>query len=231
MFHVKQYAMGRQEEVSLPGDMRLRTNIFHNVILDVNAPSSRVTTFPSDLYGFVTIFNNTRFDFILIKGVVDNPLEIIGACPAYTLLTFPIDRSISNVFIRWGGTAGITERCKIFFTEENLGLVGQFRPPALVLGTTPDRIIFNGVASVTTLVTATQKIIIRSIYIVNTAVTASTITIAHRISGTNRDIVSNISIPANTTHALGYLVLMPNNDLRITAFTGTINILIYGEGI
>lgn len=130
MFHVKQYATGRPGEVSLPGDMRLRTNIFHNVILDVNAPSSRVTTFPSDLYGFVTIFNNTRFDFILIKGVVDNPLEIIGACPAYTLLTFPIDGSISNVFIRWNGTAGITERCKIFFTEENLGLVGQFRPPA-----------------------------------------------------------------------------------------------------
>ena len=31
-----------------------------------------------------------------------------------------------------GDTSPLNERCKIFFTEENLGLVGEFRPPQLV---------------------------------------------------------------------------------------------------
>ncbi len=228
---MKQYATGRPGEVSLPGDMRLRANIFHNVILDVNAPSSRVTAFPSDLYGFVTIFNNTRFDFTLIKGVVDNPLEIIGACPTYTLLTFPIDRSISNVFIRWDGTAGITDRCKIFFTEENLGLVGQFRPPVVhATEIAPDRMLFGGVAVVGVLASATQKIILRALYISNTQATAGTITIMHRRGGVDVALVSGASIPGNSTQALGYLVLAAGDRIQVPGVTGSLHVLAYGEG-
>lgn len=233
---MKQYATGRPGEVSLPGDMRLRTNIFHNVILDVNAPSSRVTAFPSDLYGFVTIFNNTRFDFILIKGVVDNPLEIIGACPAYTLLTFPIDRSISNVFIRWDGTAGITERCKIFFTEENLGLVGQFRPPAISPAQTVQIVrenfgtrLFAGVLTASVIFTADRSTDIKSFYLTNTLTTAGTVTIVHRRPGfTDINLVSGLSISGNMTFSLGYISLLAGDSFVVTNVTGTIHGLIYG---
>lgn len=102
-------------------------------IFDVGQSGSRIEQVPKCFYNFVTIYNNTRFDFTIFQGNSNNVRDIIGACPAYTTLTFPHDKLTDIVNIVWSGGGGVVtvglERCKIFFTEENLGLLGQFRAP------------------------------------------------------------------------------------------------------
>ena len=89
---------------TLPGGRAMAPDMqFMRVVVDAAAPSSRAIGIPANVYNFVTVFNNSRFDFSLSRGLVLNPLDIIGNCPAYTLLTFPFDREASDLHIRWDG--------------------------------------------------------------------------------------------------------------------------------
>ena len=86
---------------TLPGGRAISPDMqFMRVVVDAAATSSRAIGIPANVYNFVTVFNNSRFDFSLSRGLVFNPLDIIGNCPAYTLLTFPFDREVSNLLIR-----------------------------------------------------------------------------------------------------------------------------------
>lgn len=96
----------------------------------------------------------------------------------------------------------------------------------------PLRTLFMGAAAVLTLFTVTAKIVVDSLYLVNRDAAASTITMTIRRSAIDRHIVSNISIPANSTLALGVFSLdLPGDSMHITAFSGNIDVFIYGEGI
>jgi len=206
------------------------------LFFDVNRTGSRLEQVPRCFYDYVTVYNNTRYDFTLFKGLSTSVTDIIGACPAYTLITFPHDKLTDTVNFVWeGDTSPLNERCKIFFTEENLALVGEFRPPQISpipppVPTPQDRRLFAGLVSTGTILTATSKIIIRAIYIANTAATASNITMSHRRSGIDTTLLPNISIPNNHTQGLGYFVLEAGDSIFVNAFTGTFNISIYGEG-
>ena len=206
------------------------------LVFDVGRSGNRVEQVPKCHYDFVTIYNNTRFDFTLFSGNSVLTRDIIGACPAYTILTFPHDKLADYVNFVWVGGAGIVtienERCKIFFTSENMGLVGEFRPPEISAVSMPQspQTIFAGTAAIMAVVSAqTRKVIIQAIYIGNTLGTAGAITLVHRVSGVNRNILTGSAVAANTTLSLGYMVIMPGDELLITAVTGTMTFLVYGE--
>ena len=222
---------------TLPGGRAMAPDMqFMRVVVDAAAPSSRAIGIPANVYNFVTVFNNSRFDFSLSRGLVFNPLDIIGNCPAYTLLTFPFDREVSNLLIRWDGSAGASERCLIFLTDDNLGLVGQFRPPVIAAVETVQIVrenfgqrFFGGVVEVGTLFTAARATDIRAMYLANTLATAATVTIVHRRSGVGDvALVSEISIAGNSTVSLGYIPLATGDSIVATAVTGTVHGSIYG---
>ena len=211
------------------------------LVFDIGRVDNRVEQVPKCHYDFVTIYNNTRFDFVLYSGNSILTRDIIGACPAYTILTFPHDKLVDYVNFVWSGGAGIVtaenERCKIFFTAENMGLVGEFRPPEVSVVAPPPQpavpvpqTIFAGIAAVMTVIPAqTRRVIIQAIYIGNTLATGGTITLVHRVAGSNRNILTGSAVAANTTLSLGYMVINPGDELLITAVTGTITFLVYGE--
>ena len=97
-------------------------------------------------------------------------LEVLGNCPAHTIITFPFDINAGNILIEWLGIATTNiQRCIIFLTNNNLGLVSQFKAPQVQPLPTPttaqDRLIFGGNVVVGNIVTSLSRIIIKSIYI------------------------------------------------------------------
>lgn len=108
------------------------------LVFDVRVAGARLEQVPRCFYEFVTVYNNSQYDFSLFKGNSRETADIIGACPAYTILTFPHEKITDSVNIVWDGPASLlVERCKIFFTVDNLALVGQFRPPQAAPSTAP----------------------------------------------------------------------------------------------
>lgn len=104
-----------------------------NFVLDMDRAGSRLEKIVKCQYDYITIYNNSRFDISLFRGNSLRNEDLVGACPAYSILTFPFDSAIEVLNFRWEGEQLIPttfERCKIFLTNENLGLVGEFRPPA-----------------------------------------------------------------------------------------------------
>lgn len=207
------------------------------LVFDVRVAGSRLEQVPRCFYEFVTIYNNSRYDFTIFKGNSRDTIDIIGACPAYTILTFPHEKITDSVNIVWEGAASpIVERCKIFFTEENMALVGEFRPPAVAAEATIQMVrenfgttFFRGVIAVGTLFTAARAIDIRAMYLANTLATAATVTIVHRRSGVGDVVlVPGISIAGNSTVALGYIPLATGDSIVATAVTGTVHGSIYG---
>lgn len=197
---------------------------------DINANGNRLERIPKCHYNYVTVYNNTRFDFNLHSGLAADVRNLIGNCPPYTIITFPIDKFTDQINFVWassGPALTINERCQIFLTEENLQLVGQFRPP--LLGEARD--IFNGNASVATLVTASRKISISAMYFANRDGANSTITFSFRRGGVDTHLLSNLAIPANSTLALGVFELLQGDSLVVNAVTGNISIIIVGQGV
>jgi len=244
---MKQWAtggnIGRSQDViqpgraaGMPGVRPVDDLLFMRIVVDATAGASRAVGIPARIYRFVTIFNNSRFDFSLSRGIVFNPLDIIGNCPAYTLLTFPFDQETSDLFIRWDGTTGANERALIFLTDDNLGLVGQFRPPSIAPAHTIQMVrenfgttFFRGVIAVGTLFTATTICDVKSFYVTNTLDTAATVTLVHRRPGVaDVSIVHRLSIAGNFTYAIGYIALEAGDSIVATAVTGTVHVLMYG---
>lgn len=209
---------------------------FMRIVIDANVAHSRTVEIPVGIYSFATIFNNSRFDFSLSRGSVFNPLDIIGNCPAYSLLTFPFDQETSHLFIRWDGTTGSSERCFIFLTDDNLGLVGQFRPPAIAAAQTIQVVrenfgetLYRGVIAAETLFTAARRLDVKASYLTNTLTTAGAVTLVHRRPGlADISLLHGLSIGGNMTYALGFVAMESGDSLVVTAVTGTIHGLIYG---
>jgi len=206
---------------------------FIKIIIDASNSSNRLETIPAGLYNFVTLYNNTRFDFILYDGNIRNPLNIIGHSPPYTLITFPFDASTTNLFIEWTGTAGSVERCKIFVTHDNLNLGLPFRPPSISpAAVQPGRRIFGGVATATTIFTVTTLITVKSIYLVNVSAAAAIIRMSHRRAGVDIRLLFDLSIAVNSTLSLGPMVFEAGDSLIINSVTaGAVEMSIYGEGL
>lgn len=207
------------------------------LVFDVRVAGSRLEQVPRCFYEFVTIYNNSRYDFTIFKGNSRDTIDIIGACPAYTILTFPHEKITDSVNIVWEGAASpIVERCKIFFTEENMALVGEFRPPAVAAVATIQMVrenfgttFFRGVIAVGTLFTATTICDVKSFYVTNTLNTAATVTLVHRRPGVaDVSIVHGLSIAGNFTYAIGYIALEAGDSIVATAVTGTVHSLMYG---
>ena len=116
-------------------------------IINTNKEGNRLLDVPKCVYNYITIFNDTHFDFTLYKGYTEDEEEIIGSCPAYTMLTFPIDKSADTINIVWRGSARKDfEKCMMFFTEDNLGISSTFNPPRLEgIGSTTTRIVASDV--------------------------------------------------------------------------------------
>lgn len=204
------------------------------LLFDVGESSARSESVPRCFYEFVTILNNTRFDFSLYKGNSSLVKDIIGNCPAYTILTFPYDKLTDIVNFVWeggGGGSSDNERCQIFFSADNLGLVGQFRPPEKSPNVMPGKTLFAGNAASGDIISCSNKIVIDSLYLTNRDAADSTLTISHIRGGVSSTIVSNLKIPANSTYALGYFSLNSGDKLNVSSVTGNITINVYGEGV
>lgn len=71
--------------------------------------------------------------------------------------------------------------------------------------------------------------IISAMYAVNTTSSPATLTLAHRVSSTNRYLLSEVEVPANKTIAIGPLVLESGQSLRAAQGTSNaIEIMAYG---
>lgn len=226
MFHVKQYAMGRPEAIAPPGGMPPQAPMLIELITGAEA-GNREIRLGAGTYEWLLVKNNSGHRIVVRSERGVSVLSIIGIVEPYMSDTIPIPGGLASVFAEWAGATGAGEIAFLYFMEENPGLISQFRSPVA----SPDRTLFAGAAAVGAVVTAGSKIIVRAVYVVNTAATASTLTLAHRIAGVDRHILSVVSIPANTTHALGHMVLDAGNSLQVTAVTGTITLLVYGEGV
>lgn len=183
-------------------------------------------------YSHVLILNNSAHHLILASERSLAPQSMVGECPPYSTISFPLPPTLQTCYISRGGGAFAGERGHIFFLTEAPGMVGQFRPPPdRPDPTLPGRVLFRGAATVTVLFTATRKIIIDSLLMTNRLATAGTISIAHRRAGVDSFIVEVLSIPGNSMYAIGRMILEAEDDLRVTAFTGTIQLNVYGDGI
>ena len=207
------------------------------MFFDVNRTGSRIERIPRGFYNYITIYNNTRYDFTMFKGFSTSISDLIGACPAYTLITIPHDDLSDTVNFVWeGDTSPTNERCKIFFTEYNLGLVGEFRPPQISplpppVSASSDRRLFGGVVATGNIIIAATRFTIRSLYLANNTATAASITLSHRQNLIDTVLLPTISIPANSVLSLGFIALESGESLFVNNFTGIINLSIYGEGI
>jgi len=240
---VKQYASGGAGPVPggdpARGPDPARAGNFLKIIVDAWEIGRRREFIPVGVYQFVTIFNNTRFDFNLFRGESVAIWDSLGFCPSYSLLTFPFDSSVQSLMIEWSGITGVpagnTQRCMIFLTEKNLGVEGQFRLPQSERGViVPDRILYSGILSAnnTTLFAASQKIIVRAAYFANTdELFDARITLVQVINAISRTILHRVNIPLSSTLSLGHLVFETNNVFILTEITGQVTCLIYGEGV
>ncbi|HSW57605.1 MAG TPA: hypothetical protein VLH15_04335 [Dehalococcoidales bacterium] len=219
---MKQYAVDKP----LPGP-----DAFMRILLDVRDAGKRTEEVPPGMYRFVTIFNNSRMDFTVYRGNVADSLQIIGSCPAYTLITFPFDGHVSNLLIEWIGPSGTTERCIVFLAAENFSLVGQFRHPQAITAGVEERVLVSRQASVGNLLQAASRILINAMFFINNDGTEARITLAHHIGATPHLLLPNISIPGNNAGSLSQVVLDAGQSLNISAFTGNITILGYGRGV
>jgi len=143
------------------------------------------------------------------------------------------------------------QNCKLFIESEEqpfnpaaiqqTHFIGSITPPLqntfigdvrVIMPEVPlaDRIIFVGTATAGIVFTTINKIVVKSIYVVNRNTIAATITASHRIGGVDTQILPNISIPANSVIALGYMVFQTNNSFVINATATNLNLLVYGEG-
>lgn len=204
-------------------------------VFDVNEAGARLEQVPRCFYNFVTIYNNSKFDFTLFKGNSVSIADIIGACPAYTILTFPHDKLTDIVNFRWDGTPGtFAERCKIFFSEENMGLVGEFRVPQIITaaGETviEERILFASNTPSGILLTASNKIRVDSMFFTNSGTTEARITLAHNMAGVNLWLLNTHPLGVGMTGSLSNLVLETGHFLNLTALVGIVTIIIYGVG-
>lgn len=101
-------------------------------VINANKQGNTLLDVPKCMYNYVTIFNDTHFDFTLYKGYTEDEEEIIGSCPAYTMLTFPLDKSADSINVVWRGSSRTDfEKCMVFFTEDNLAISSTFNPPQL----------------------------------------------------------------------------------------------------
>lgn len=222
---MKPIATGRVVATPHPERLgQLSENIMTATINSIPA-GSRTISLPAGVYNWVLVKNNSGHRITIRLDNALSMLSILGIVEPYMTDSIPIPRGIDQLFVSWSGTT-LPEVAILYFMVDNPGMINQFRTPAA----SPDRVVFAGVAAVSVLVTAVQKVIVRAVYVVNTATSASNLTLAHRIGTVDRHLLSNVAIPANSTHALGHMVLEAGQDLRITAFTGTITVLVYGEG-
>ena len=227
---MKQYADGKGV-AEIQGDL-----LFTKIVVDANSPGTRNEIISRGLYQFTTILNNTQFDFNIYRGNTNDRLEILGNCPAFTIITFPFDINTGNVFIEWLGTTTTNiQRCIIYLTNENLGLVSQFKAPQVQPVATPtaaqDRLVFGGNVVIGNIVTAQSRIVIRTMYISNNTTNPATITLAHNRNAVNIPILPGISIPANSVVSTALIALEMNDILTVVNVTGSLTILIYGEGV
>lgn len=115
------------------------------LVFDMSTSGTRVERLPKNIYSYLTVYNNSRFDMRIYRGNTTNQFELLGACPAYTLISFPFERTIDYVRFAWEGVDGINERAKIYLTENNLGLVGQFRPPTTTINQFVDNVAIQNI--------------------------------------------------------------------------------------
>lgn len=206
------------------------------VLIDTMIEGDRLVEIPKCRYEFISVQNNTRFDINFYKGRSFDSHDLIGSCPSYTIMTFSHDKMADFVNIVWkGGAPGQSERALIWFSEENLGWVGNFRPPIVpvVGGLEPqEKTLFSKpVVSVENLVVGEhkKKKIIKSIYMTNTTIADAVITINHMRGAIITPIVSGLVIPPNSTYALGYFVILNGEVLNISSVTtGAVALSIYG---
>jgi len=205
------------------------------LLFDVNDVGSRIEKIPKCQYNFVTVFNNSRFDFTLFAGNSVSVENIVGNCPAYTILTFPHEKLVDSINFVWGGGGGVGfERCKIFFTEENLGLVGQFRIPEDSPVNELDRELFSRrlVVGESVNLLATRKTVIKAGYICNRSGINGVFSLTIRSRFGDTRLLSSTTITANSSLSIGFLVLGRGDRLILSTSALNVNfdVSIHGVG-
>lgn len=206
------------------------------VLIDTNVDGDRLVNIPKCRYEFISIQNNTRFDINFYRGRSFDSHDLIGSCPSYTIMTFSHDKMADFVNIVWkGGAPGDSERALIWFSEENLGWVGNFRPPVIpVIGSLEpqEKTLFSKPISITENLIVGEpkkKKVINSIYMTNTTAVDAVITINHVRGAITTPIVSGLVIPPNSTYALGYIVILEGETLNVSSVTaGAVALSIFG---
>lgn len=187
---------------------------------------------PECQYTHVLVINNSAHHLILSTNRHLTLDGLVGECPAYSVLSFPLPAVLQTVYVSRSGGAFAGERGHLYFLTHDPGMVGQFRPPPdRPDRTLPGRRVYGGVPTAgTVLVTASTKVVLHGIYLTNRLATAGTLTLMHRVAGVDTPLVEGVSIPGNSMFAIGYVVLGPGDNLLVTAVTGTIAVSLYGDG-